>query len=125
MEPFQERVMEEKAELDKKREALRLFIESDNFQKLSYGERHRLRYQANVMRDYSIILDERIQAFPSEKPPVPNTQIYISELETRLKETLTVLRDVVAVMRHEPTVQGPRYKDLGIRANRILSEHRM
>jgi len=65
MEPFQERVIEERDSLDAKRVALGGFMVSGEFQKLSHGERDRLKYQAGVMRDYSAILDERIRAFQS------------------------------------------------------------
>jgi hypothetical protein len=125
MEPFQERVIEEKAELDKKCEALRRFLNSEGYRNLPLEERQRLRNQWDAMNTYSQILDERIAAFSLEKLFVTSTQVCISELETELKKTLTVLRDIVAVMRHEPALQGSRYKDLGIEANRILSKHRM
>jgi hypothetical protein len=125
MEPFQERVIEEKAELDKKCEALRQFLNSEGYRNLPLEERQRLRDQWDAMNTYSAILFERIAAFSLEKLFVTSTQVCISELETELKKTLTVLRDIVAVMRHEPALQGSRYKDLGIEANRILSKHRM
>jgi len=45
------------------------------------------------------------------------------EVGARLKESLDVLHDIVVMMRNESTVQGPRYTELGLRANSILSKN--
>lgn len=63
MEPYQQRVIDEKTELDAKREKLKVFMNSEAFRGLPFEERNRLMDQANIMKDYSIILDERIGAF--------------------------------------------------------------
>lgn len=64
MKPYQQRVVEEKAELDKKIEALNAFIEeSPIFGTLDSDEKTRLKDQSMVMQEYSDILDERIEAF--------------------------------------------------------------
>lgn len=64
MQPHQQRVVEEKADLDVKVAALQKFIaESPMFEKLDLGERWRLTTQSHIMVQYSAILGERIQAF--------------------------------------------------------------
>jgi hypothetical protein len=65
MQPHQQRVVDEKAELDSKLEKLRAFLPSPIFAKLDEDERKRLFTQANIMSDYSEILGERIAAFPA------------------------------------------------------------
>jgi hypothetical protein len=68
MRPHEERVVEEKAELDKKIAALKAFIEVDGrFGTLPRDECQRLRDQYAVMLDYSRILSSRIAAFPPTK----------------------------------------------------------
>lgn len=68
MQPHQQRVVDEKAELDTKIGALSSFIgtfEKPNsiFASLSEPERNRLYAQHRVMVEYSSILSERIAAF--------------------------------------------------------------
>jgi hypothetical protein len=64
MEPHQERVVAEKAELDKKARALSQFIgNSPVFDTLDLAEQGRLREQNDVMWRYSEILGARIAAF--------------------------------------------------------------
>lgn len=68
MAPHQQRVVDEKVELDKKIEALNLFIDSRDkpgsiFANLPQAERDRLYVQVNVMATYSDILAQRIAAF--------------------------------------------------------------
>jgi hypothetical protein len=60
---FQERVIEEKSELDTKLEKLNTFIGSDIYYSLAHAERVRLSKQVEVMKGYSNILAERIAAF--------------------------------------------------------------
>lgn len=64
MKPYQERVVTEKKELDLRRERLSLFIGGETYQTLDTTERLRLSEQLAVMTEYSIILGERISAFP-------------------------------------------------------------
>lgn len=62
--PHQQRVVDEKTELDKKATALSNFIgHSEIFPKLDAAEQERLREQNDVMWRYSEILGARIAAF--------------------------------------------------------------
>jgi hypothetical protein len=64
--PHQQRVIDEKAELDERREKLGVFIkENPIFQDLPAEERERLVRQESCMAEYSAILGERIAAFPA------------------------------------------------------------
>ncbi len=67
MEPWQQRVVDEKAELDGKISRLSAFIcgpGTTGFNTLSNVEKRRLCKQLKIMGDYSSILAERIAAFP-------------------------------------------------------------
>lgn len=61
--PHQQRVVDEKAELDEKLTKLEAFFESPIYNKLDCSERKRLQLQASFMRAYSDVLGERIVAF--------------------------------------------------------------
>lgn len=61
--PYQQRVVDEKSELDSKRMSLDAFFETVQFSTLDIGEQARMRYQAVAMREYSAVLGERIAAF--------------------------------------------------------------
>ena len=63
MQPHQQRVVEEKKELDEKRAKLLTFLASDTFRDLDEQEKIRLHRQLGVMGDYSMTLGERIRAF--------------------------------------------------------------
>lgn len=64
MQPHQQRVVDEKAELDEKAKRLSDFISnSDIFPTLDEAEQERLKEQSDVMRQYSEILGARIAAF--------------------------------------------------------------
>lgn len=63
MKPFQERVVEEKKELDDKLSRLRPFIEGATFKTLPDAEQDRLIRQRRLMEEYSDVLGERIAAF--------------------------------------------------------------
>lgn len=64
MQPHQELVVTEKADLDEKILKLKAFIcDSPVFQALDIAERARLWQQMGVMRWYSDILGERVAAF--------------------------------------------------------------
>ena len=63
MQPHQERVVAEKADLDYKRARLTSFIEGNTYRALDESEQSRLNKQLEVMRLYSNILGERITAF--------------------------------------------------------------
>jgi hypothetical protein len=66
MQPHQQRVVDEKTELDEKLTKLGEFIESSPiFAGLPDDERERLVRQKSCMAEYSEILGERIAAFPA------------------------------------------------------------
>lgn len=67
LQPHQQRVVDEKAELDEKLDNLMAFTcTSPIFETLPTAEKGRLLEQRRVMHEYSKILGERIAAFPSE-----------------------------------------------------------
>jgi hypothetical protein len=63
MEAYQQRVVDEKRELDEKLAALRVFLQGQTYANLNAHERNLLYKQAGVMAEYSRILGERIAAF--------------------------------------------------------------
>ena len=64
MQPYQERVIQEKQELDEKLSRLKLFLMGSMFQSLPGDEQGRLERQAELMSQYSAVLGERIANFP-------------------------------------------------------------
>jgi hypothetical protein len=66
--PYQQRVVDEKAELDERLAKLRAFIRSEAFEDVAPAERHRLLRQRDAMTGYSFVLGQRIDAF---RPPGP------------------------------------------------------
>lgn len=63
MEEFQQRVVEEKAQLDDKLSRLRPFVLSNRFATLPSGEQYRMNRQLDLMEQYSAVLAQRIAAF--------------------------------------------------------------
>ena len=63
MQDFQQRVVQEKSELDEKLEKLCLFCYGRTFETLPLMERERLNQQRHIMTSYSAILGARIAAF--------------------------------------------------------------
>ena len=63
MQPHQQRVVEEKAELDDRAHKLSLFFRTEVFEGLPTVEKDRLRVQVHLMRAYSAVLEARINAF--------------------------------------------------------------
>lgn len=63
MAPYQERVVQEKKELDEKLVKLNAFLLSDQFTLLPTDEQGRLNIQRFCMDGYSRMLGERILAF--------------------------------------------------------------
>ena len=61
--PHQQRVIEEKADLDGRLERLRAFFGTGLFANLDAAERNRMQRQAVAMQKLSDILGERIEAF--------------------------------------------------------------
>jgi hypothetical protein len=66
MEPWQERVIQEKKELDEKIEKLKNFIKNAPEKIATETEMLRLEVQFTIMQSYSNILDVRIKSW--EKP---------------------------------------------------------
>lgn len=62
-EPHQQRVVDERRELDEKRQRLSNFFGTATFEGLPPAEKTRLRMQYDVMGVYSGILTQRIVAF--------------------------------------------------------------
>lgn len=62
--PHQQRVVDEKSQLDEKLEKLLAFLDNPIFAGLPVAEQNRLSRQISYMREYSIVLGERIDAFP-------------------------------------------------------------
>lgn len=64
LKPFQQRVVDEKRELDDKIQKLDVFVRNDTmFRSLSTLDQRLLREQLVVMHDYHRILGERIELF--------------------------------------------------------------
>ena len=63
MAPHQQRVVDEKAELDDRAAKLRVFLDTPIFAGLDVSEQHRLGRQLHVMQEYALTLGERIAAF--------------------------------------------------------------
>lgn len=63
MQPFQQRVVDEKTELDAKLDKLRPFLTSEMFKGLPFDEQRRMLKQSVLMEYYSEVLGERIAAF--------------------------------------------------------------
>lgn len=63
MQPYQQRVIAEKQELDEKREKLGEFKNTIPFERLPWQEQERLNTQAHIMTMYSAVLGARIAAF--------------------------------------------------------------
>ena len=63
MQPHQQRVLEEKAELNAKLEKLKVFLAGPVFKTLEPAEQMRLIQQCAIMVDYSSVLGKRIAAF--------------------------------------------------------------
>ena len=61
--PHQQRVAEEKRELDIRIEKLMLFLTTELFDGLDDGEKSRLRIQLSAMETYGMALGERIAHF--------------------------------------------------------------
>jgi hypothetical protein len=63
MQPHQERVIAERAELDQRLGKLLKFLDTDLFFVLDPAEQARMHRQAQLMSGYSDVLGERIAAF--------------------------------------------------------------
>lgn len=65
MQPYEQRVVDEKAALDVKIGALRTFMEGSMYRSLVCSDRSLLVDQLHTMSRYSDILAERISRFPT------------------------------------------------------------
>lgn len=63
MESHQQRVIEEKEQLDGRLASLNTFLSVGDVQGLPHDERVRMTRQAEIMTSYSNVLGERIKAF--------------------------------------------------------------
>jgi hypothetical protein len=63
LQPYQERVIAERDDLQQKIEALDRFTGSDTFRSLKLKEQYRQVRQLNHMRSYREVLNERIEDF--------------------------------------------------------------
>ena len=63
LKPHQQRVVDEKAELDGRLERLSAFVHRRTFETLHEAEQFRLKRQQAIMVDLSLVLGERIEAF--------------------------------------------------------------
>ena len=63
LQDWQERVLQERAELEERCAGIDAFITSDTFQRISLVEQDLLFAQAQAMMDYSHILTKRIGTF--------------------------------------------------------------
>lgn len=63
MQAYQQRVVDEKRELDERGDKLDQFILSDRFGTLPAAEQERMKRQLEIMGKYSEVLGERIAAF--------------------------------------------------------------
>jgi len=69
MQPYQERVVEEKRQLDEKTKRLEAFMGGDIFPTLPKDEQERMKEQRAAMTRYSDILGRRIAAFKPDRAP--------------------------------------------------------
>lgn len=60
---YQQRVVDERAELGAKRDKLSAFCDTEKFWALDPAEQGRMLRQLTAMNDYAEVLDERIAAF--------------------------------------------------------------
>lgn len=63
LQPHQERVITERAEVSSKVDRLDAFIRSDSFDMVPIDEQVRMTRQLHIMMRYREVLDERIAAF--------------------------------------------------------------
>lgn len=86
LQPHQQRVVDEKAELDTKTKALSNFIgESPIFATIDAAEQERLREQCELMWQYSEILGARIAAFGQAATTVANPKEGCARFESEAK----------------------------------------
>ena len=85
--PHQQRVVDEKRELDEKLQKLTAFISSEKFVSIvqDEAERERLVCQEEAMADYSAILAERIEAFGAASVTLPVIDLGPDSMEREIQ----------------------------------------
>lgn len=83
-EAHEQRVIDERAALDDNIDKLNSFLNGSRFQNVNPDEQDRLRAQLKVMREYSGILTQRIEAFGL--PPAPPATSGTVELDALDKD---------------------------------------
>ena len=63
MQPYQERVVNEQADLQDKLDKLDIFIRGDRFSSIPMDEQLRMEQQKHFMHGYNEVLKQRIEAF--------------------------------------------------------------
>ncbi len=94
LQPHQQRVVDEKTELDEKLNKLHAFIFGNGnelFVGLPHAEQNRLARQLQVMGEYSKILSERIEAFNQADAIIP---IHVVQTKTHRKDLDDVLQRI-------------------------------
>ncbi len=66
---WQQRVIDERKELDERISKLRAFVMGPDFGKVHVAEQGRLLQQEHIMRSLSAVLEQRIHAFDNPDPP--------------------------------------------------------
>lgn len=66
LQPYQQRVVEERAQLEERIARLQTFCNDARFYTVERPERDRMTAQLHAMRHYSAILKERIEAFDTQ-----------------------------------------------------------
>lgn len=63
LQPHQQRVVDERTELEDKLSKLQAFITSEKFSSIPDAEQGRLVLQHHIMNCYALVLEQRIEAF--------------------------------------------------------------
>lgn len=81
MQPHQQRVVDEKAELSDKLDKLETFEGGPIFSGLDPSEQTRLTRQLLIMKLYEQVLAERISAFPKPRPTIAELEVILNSEE--------------------------------------------
>lgn len=128
MQDFQQRVIDEKGELDIKIQKLKKFLkDSDGNRVVTNDEYSRLLRQLNVMERYSDVLSERIENFVTEPIQKPDIEKYYARMRKTLvnmvgesePEELKKMKEVIL----SGTIGAPpEYVEVTVEAIDILIE---
>lgn len=102
LQPFQQRVVEEREDLRERTEKLLAFIDSPAFAKVGRSEQHRMRLQASSMTEYGNVLADRIAHFtsPDDELVVFNKQLPPSATDPMAEHSTRVAMDVRQLAQH-------------------------